>query len=47
MAAIYVHLRILSEERTFKEREIVKDVMDDDYLISRYRFDRDLLLKSM
>lgn len=35
----------LRKKRTFKEREILSDEMDDDYIISRYRLDRDLILR--
>lgn len=45
MAAIYVHIRNLRKKRTFKEREILSDEMDDDYIISRYRLERDLILR--
>ena len=43
MAAIYVLIRNLRKKRTFKERDILSDEMDDDYIISRYGLDRDLI----
>ena len=44
-AAIYVHPQNARKNRTFKEREVLSDWMDDDFLTSRYRLDRELILQ--